>query len=112
MAIPVLDEALAKAERLLRQAIDKLSTSGAGRDLARAHYHLARTLFAKPDRECALTELEASLELRRGPWYDQFMVAEGQGVEGNAGSSGIIPQCRFGRAAASPSSPRRPTSTP
>jgi LuxR family transcriptional regulator, maltose regulon positive regulatory protein len=69
---------LARAEEALARAMGQLSNSGARRDLARARFHLARTAFARGDRDRAVSELESSLELCRQLGYDQFMVAEGQ----------------------------------
>lgn len=71
-----------RAEELLRSAIGPLESSGARRDLARAHFHLAKTLFNGGDREGAIAELESCLELCRQLGYDQFMVAEGQRAQG------------------------------
>jgi len=67
-----------QAEELLRSAIESLSSSGAKRDLARARFHMARTLFAAGKPEMAVEELKATLELSRELGYDAFMVAEGQ----------------------------------
>ncbi len=67
-----------RSEELLRSAIDRLGPSGAKRDLARARFHLARTLYAAGNPDVAARELEATLELCRELGYDAFMVAEGQ----------------------------------
>ena len=69
---------LPHAEQLLRTAAERLSGFEAPRELARARFHLARTLLARQDEEGAALELEACLELCRQLGYDQFMVAEGQ----------------------------------
>jgi len=67
-----------RALELLRSALERLAGSGARRDLARARYHLARTLFAAQDEDGAKEELEGCLELCRQLGYDAFMVSEGQ----------------------------------
>ncbi|MHB8990701.1 MAG: tetratricopeptide repeat protein, partial [Chloroflexota bacterium] len=69
---------LDRAEQLLRSALSTLTASGAKRDLAKAHFHLARTLFALGHREEAGQELTECIELCRQLGYDAFMIAEGQ----------------------------------
>jgi LuxR family transcriptional regulator, maltose regulon positive regulatory protein len=67
-----------RALEFLRSALHQLASSGARRDLARARYHLARTLFGAQDEDGAKVALEGCLELCRQLGYDAFMVAEGQ----------------------------------
>ncbi|HEX9016274.1 MAG TPA: tetratricopeptide repeat protein [Chloroflexota bacterium] len=69
---------LARSEKTLRAAIEQLSSAGGLRDLARARFHLARTLYARGRKGLAASELEGSFELCQRLGYDQFMVSEGE----------------------------------
>jgi LuxR family transcriptional regulator, maltose regulon positive regulatory protein len=83
---------LEAARAHLDQAVELLAASGLQQPLARAHLHRAQTAFLAGEPAAAGADLRRALALAGELGFDQFLVVDGQHLEGllrHAGTQGI-----------------------